>query len=162
MDQGTHWRDMLNHPARSVPHHLGGDPAMLARASAERDDDDDLMLDMDVYQPWLLQRGRTRPATLLDLRWYDKRGSLWLGCAIAYPQLVAADYTSDKMLSLDFGKRQFILKGVGLDALLHRLCDYSVIAIQEYAPTIWPQRPSGPMIASIERVGAGAPTPPPR
>ena len=125
---------------------------MLTRTQTEPDDDERLLLDSAEYQPWVLQRGRSRPAGLLDLRWYDAKARLWLGCAIAYPQLVAAEYVGTAMLSLDFGKRQFVLEGVGLEILLNRLRDYSVIAVQEYAPSLWPQRPTGPIISSIKRV----------
>jgi hypothetical protein len=161
MDNGTHWRDMLAQPPRGAQQ-LGGDPSVHSRAPHELDRDDDLTLDTTDYQPWLLQRGRARPAALLDLRWYDARASLWLGCAIAYPQLVAAEYIGDRMVSLDFGKRQFVLEGDGLGELVRRIQDGSVIAIQEYTPAIWPKRLAGPIVSSIKRVVAGADATPPR
>lgn len=151
MDQPTHWRDMLS-PSAHASQQRGGNNDTFTRPPAERDDNDGLMLDTAEYQPWVLQRGRSRPVALLDLRWYDPKASLWLGCAIAYPQLVAAEHVGTGMLSLDFGKRQFVLEGDGLDELVHRLQQYSVIAIQEYAPTIWPQRPAGPIVSRIKRV----------
>ena len=161
MENGSHWRDMLNQTPRGAQQ-LGGDPPAPARAPRELDKGDDLTLDMAEYQPWVLQRGRARPAALLDLRWYDARASLWLGCAIAYPQLVAAEYIGERMVSLDFGKRQFVLEGEGLSELVHRIQDGSVIAIQEYAPSIWPKRSGGPIVSSIKRVASRADATPPR
>jgi hypothetical protein len=161
MDNGTHWRDMLNQQGRSG-RQMGGEdspqshsvpPPPLSPAQGEREVEDDLTLDMAEYRPWVLQRGRTRPAALLDLRWYDARAGLWLGCAIAYPQLAAAEYIGERMVSLDFGKRQFVLEGEGLAELVRRIQDGSVIRIQEYAAAVWPQRPSGPVVTSIRRVG---------
>ena len=152
MSNGTHWRDVLQqqgHGGRQV----GGEPAPPPRIPIEPDVDDDLPLDMAEYRPWVLQRGRSRPAALLDLRWFDARASLWLGCAIAYPQLAAAEYIGDRMLSLDFGKRQFVLEGEGLRELVRRIQDGSVILIQEYAASVWPRRPAGPIITSIKRLG---------
>ena len=162
MENGTHWRDMLNQQGRSG-RQVGGEPAPPPppREPAEPDDDEALSLDVAEYRPWVLQRGRTRPAALLDLRWYDTRGGLWLGCAVAYPQLAAAEYIGDRMLSLDFGKRQFVLEGEGLSELVRRIQDGSVIAIQEYAAAVWPQRPAGPYVAAIKRLGASMEGKPP-
>jgi hypothetical protein len=159
LDNGTHWRDMLNQQGRGA-RQMGGEsspsalpPSPLTPTQGEREVDDDLMLDMAEYRPWVLQRGRSRPAALLDLRWYDTRAGLWLGCAMAYPQLAAAEYIGDRMVSLDFGKRQFILEGEGLAELVRRIQDGSVIRIQEYAAAVWPHRPVGAVIKSIKRVG---------
>lgn len=160
MPNGTHWRDMLSqqgHGGRQV----GGEPTPPPRQQAEPELDDPT-LDMAEYRPWLLQRGRSRPAALLDLRWFDARASLWLGCAIAYPQLAAAEYIGERMLSLDFGKRQFVLEGEGLGELVRRIQDGSVIRIQEYASAIWPRKPIGAIINSIKRLGAAMEGPPPR
>ena len=161
MTNGTHWRDVLQqqgHGGRQA----GGEPAPPPRLPIEPDVDDDLPLDMAEYRPWVLQRGRSRPAALLDLRWFDARASLWLGCAIAYPQLAAAEYIGDRMLSLDFGKRQFVLEGEGLRELVRRIQDGSVILIQEYAASVWPRRPLGPIITSIKKLGAAMDSIPPR
>lgn len=162
MSNGTHWRDMLSqqgHGGRQV----GGDatppPPPPPR---ELEVDEDLPLDVAEYQPWVLQRGRSRPAALLDMRWYDARASLWLGCALAYPQLAAAEYIGDKMVSLDFGKRQFVLEGEGLGELIRRIQEGSVIRIQEYASSVWPRKPAGAIINSIKRLGAAMEGSPPR
>ena len=156
MDNGTHWRDMLNQQGRSG-RQVGGEPSPPPPSPApmEPQIDEDLSLDHAEYRPWVLQRGRTRPAALLDLRWYDARGGLWLGCAIAYPHLAAAEYIGDRMISLDFGKRQFVLEGEGLNELVRRIQEGSVISIQEYAASVWPTRPVGPYISAIKRLNGG-------
>lgn len=155
MDNGTHWRDMLNQQGRGA-RQVGGEaplpPPSLTQAEPEREEP--LELDMAEYRPWVLQRGRSRPAALLDLRWYDARASLWLGCAVAYPHLAAAEYIGDRMLSLDFGKRQFVIEGEGLAELVRRIQEGSVIAIQEYAKAVWPRRQEGPVVFSIRKLGA--------
>ena len=162
MTDGTHWRDMLNQQGRSG-RQVAGEPAPAPLAPVlGPDDDDGLSLDMAEYRPWVLQRGRSRPAALLDLRWYDARASLWLGCAIAYPQLAAAEYIGDRMLSLDFGRRQFVLEGEGLSELVRRIQDGSVVAIQEYAASVWPRRPTGPIVTTIKRLGAAMEGTPPQ
>ncbi len=163
MDNGTHWRDMLTSQGRGG-RQVGGEstPPPPSPAPAEPQIDEDLSLDQAEYRPWLLQRGRTRPAALLDLRWFDPRASLWLGCAIAYHQLAAVEYIGERMLSLDFGKRQFVLEGEGLGELVRRIQEGSVIAIQEYAASVWPQRPVGPFVAAIKRLGPTQEGTPPR
>lgn len=157
MDNGTHWRDMLNQQGRGA-RQVGGDtpPPQPPRPPIEPEREEPLELDMAEYRPWILQRGRTRPAALLDLRWHDARAGLWLGCAIAYPQLAAVEYIGDKMLSLDCGKRQFVIEGEGLGELVRRIQDGSVIAIQEYAAAVWPQRPAGSVVTSVKRVSGSA------
>jgi hypothetical protein len=158
MDNGTHWRDLLTQQGRGG-REIGGSssppPPQSAPAPipAELPLDEELPLDVAEYKPWVLQRGRTRPAALLNLRWFDSRAGMWLGCAMAYPQLIAAEYVGERMVSLDFGRRQFVLEGEQLGELIRRIQDGSVIAIQEYAPAVWPQRPSGPCITSIRRIG---------
>lgn len=163
MDNGTHWRDMLNQQGRGG-RQVGGEapPPPPSRPPVEPEREEPLELDMAEYRPWVLQRGRTRPAALLDLRWYDARASLWLGCAIAYPHLAAAEYIGDRMLSLDFGKRQFVIEGEGLNELVRRIQEGSVIAIQEYAAAVWPRRPEGPLVTAIRRLGGSPEETPPR
>lgn len=158
MDSGTHWRDMLTQQGKAT-RELGGGTTPPAPAPAVAPDplplDEELTLDLAEYRPWVLQRGRTRPAALLDLRWYDARAGMWLGCAMAYPQLIAAEYVGERMLSLDFGTRQFVIEGEGLNELVRRIQDGSVLAVQEFAPSVWPQRPAGPVVTRIQRLGAG-------
>jgi len=107
--------------------------------------------DTGEYHPWILQRGRSRPAIMLDLRRYEPRSALWCGWAVAYPQLVAVEYTGDRMVSLDFGGRVFMLEGRGLDELVRHLQQGTVLTVQEYAASLWPVRPSGPMVTAIRR-----------
>lgn len=155
MENGTHWRDMLNQQGRGA-RQVGGEPPTAQpappRPPAEPEREEPLELDMAEYRPWILQRGRSRPAALLDLRWYDARASLWLGCAIAYPQLAAVEYIGDRMVSLDFGKRQFVIEGEGLNELVRRIQEGSVIAIQEYSASVWPLRLEGPFVTAIKRM----------
>jgi len=112
-----------------------------------------LALDTSDYKPWVLQRGRGRPAMMLHLRRYEPKPGLWCGWQIAYPHLVAVEYTGDTMLSLDFGTRQFVIEGTGLHELARHLQIGSVLMVQEYSQTIWSQRGDGPMVASIKRLG---------
>lgn len=98
-----------------------------------------LALDAPEYKPWVLQRGRGRPAMMLHLRRYEPKSGLWCGWQIAYPHLVAVEYTGDKMLSLDFGTRQFLIEGTGLDELARHLQQGTVLVIQEYSDRVWAQ-----------------------
>lgn len=143
-----HWRDKFEPRGPSRPLDMPPD-------TDGRDDLDDapLALDLAAYRPWTIQRGRTRPAALLDLRRYDARSGFWQGWAIAYPHLVAAEYVGERMLSLDFGTRHFMIEGNGLVALVGLLQQGTVLALQEYAADIWPQRPSGAIITAIKRLG---------
>jgi len=147
--------------SRFEPRPQGGPPP--APPSPARDgpeQDEGLALDLSVYRPWVLQRGRTRPAMMLDLRRYEPKSGFWTGWAIAYPQLAAVEYVGERMLSLDFGTRKFMLEGDGLRELTERLQQGSVLAIQEYCGAIWPHRPPGPFVSTIRRMGLDNGTPP--
>ena len=111
-------------------------------------------LDLTEYKPWVLQRGRGRPALMLDLRRFEEKSGLWVGWQVSYPNLIAVEYIGDKMLSLDFGLRQFMIEGQGLDELTRYLQQGSVLAIQEYAPKIWINSGDGPLVRSITKLGA--------
>lgn len=104
------------------------------------------------YVPWVLQRGRARPAMMLHLRRFEPKSGLWIGWEIAYPHLIAVEYTGDRMLSLDFGTRQFMIQGRGLDELVARLQQGTVLMVQEYCDKVWPTRGSGGVITSIVKV----------
>lgn len=132
-------------------------PPMPARELAE---DEALALDLTEYRPWVLQRGRGRPAMMLDLRRYEPKSGFWTGWAIAYPQLAAVEYVGDRMLSLDFGLRKFVLEGDGLRELTERLQQGAVLAIQEYSQEVWAHRPDGPFVSAIRRAGLEAGTQP--
>ncbi len=105
------------------------------------------------YAPWVLQRGLSRPAMMLHLRRFESKSGLWIGWQLSYPHLIATEYTGDKMLSLDFGTRQFMLQGLGLDELVARLQQNSVLMVQEYCDKVWPMRPAGGVITSITLIG---------
>jgi len=104
------------------------------------------------YRPWLLQRSRSRPVMFLDLRRFEPRTGGLIGCQMGYPYLSAIDYLGDRMVSLDFGLRQFVIEGTGLDALALWLQQGQVLAIQEYSPRIWPTLPSGPIVRVINQI----------
>ena len=104
------------------------------------------------YRPWLLQRGRSQPAMMLLFRKFDPRSGLWIGWQAAYPQLNAVDFIGDRMVSLDFGIRQFVLEGRGLDELARHIQSGSVLTIEEFSAHVWPQPESGPVITKIEKI----------
>jgi len=117
------------------------------------DDADELTPDLAEYKPWTLARGRSRPAMMLELRRFEPRSGMWMGWQLSYPTLIAAEYTGDRMLSLDFGQRQFMLEGRALDELARHIQLGSVIAIQEHSPALWPVRPVEAFVSSIQRIG---------
>jgi hypothetical protein len=53
-------------------------------------------------------------------------------------------------------------QGAGLDELTARLQQGDVLIAQEYSDQAWPQRPTGPIVLRIRRVGEGAEATPPR
>ena len=108
--------------------------------------------DLVVYRPWIIQRGRTRPALLLNLRKFDPKSGLLVGWQASYPYLVSADYVGEKMLSLDFGRRQFVIQGSDLTELVRHLQQGTVLAIQEYSAKVWPVLPPGPVVTAIDKV----------
>lgn len=154
----SNWRGMFE-PQRQTVRGLGG---VSQAPPDELPRDDMLELDTADYKPWVLQRGRTRPIMMLHLRRFEPRSGLWTGWQLAYSHLVAAEYTGDKMLSLDFGTRQFMLQGSGLDELAARLQQGDVLMAQEYCDQAWPLRPAGPFVSRITRLGDGAEANPPR
>ena len=127
------WRDMFEPNRRSVP----PDRASLPHREPDDADVGAPPLDVSEYRPWVLQRGRSRPPLMLDLRRFEAKSGLWMGWQVSYPHLVAVEYIGDQMLSLDFGLRQFMIEGRGLSELARHLQDGSVLAIQEYAKGVW-------------------------
>jgi hypothetical protein len=109
-----------------------------------------LALDATDYKPWVVQRGRSRPAMMLHLRRYEPKSGLWIGWQIAYPHLIAVEYTGDKILSLDFGTRQFVIEGTGLHELARHLQSGSILMVQEFSPSNWRSPSKGGMIESIK------------
>jgi hypothetical protein len=62
------------------------------------------------YQPWIIQRGRWRPALLLDFRQFEPRGGMLTGCQMPYHHLAGIDDLGDGMVSLDYGVLQFVIR----------------------------------------------------
>jgi hypothetical protein len=152
----SNWRGMFE-PNRNTGRGPGRDGVSAPPPSQpEREElpvDDGLDIDMTDYKPWVLQRGRGRPAMMLHLRRFDPKSGLWIGWQLAYPHLIAAEYVGDKMLSLDFGTRQFMIEGTGLGELARHLQNGSVLTVQEYSDKAWATCGDGGFIGSITRVG---------
>lgn len=110
--------------------------------------------DRQEYRPWIIQRGRSRPALLLNLRRYDPRSGLLIGWQASYPHLVAADYVGERMVMLGFGTRHFVIEGNELGKLIHHLQQGTVLAVQEYSATVWPNNPAGPVVTQIVKIEA--------
>lgn len=110
-------------------------------------------LDPNEYKPWQLQRGRSRPALMLGLRRFDPKSGLWHLWSMAYPSLYAVDSIGDRIVSLDFGTRQFVIEGMGLDVLADHLQQGIVLNIVEYAAQIWTARAEGPVVIAIQKPG---------
>jgi hypothetical protein len=144
------WRGMFEQPGGGGRPPAGVPPAPPNRA--EPGEEEGPSLDLSVYRPWILQRGRSRPAMMLDLRRFEPRSGMWTGWAVAYPHLVAVEYTGDRLVSLDFGTRQFVLEGQGLGDLVRHLQLGIVVAINEYAPTVWAAHSNGGVISTIRLV----------
>jgi hypothetical protein len=164
---GSNWREMFeqgrNGNGRGVDRNMGGNmpPAQQggyapthapASQRDELDDDGAPALDLSTYRPWTLQRGQGRPSMLLDLRRYEPKSGLWIGWQMAYPHLIAVEYIGDKMLSLDFGTRQFMIEGRGLDELARYLQQGSVVNVVEYSERVWGMDGHGPMIGRIAKI----------
>lgn len=147
-DNPRRWQDAFGRNIGEPGRGIGGQPPM-PRDELPEDGPPDL--DLAEYKPWVLQRGRSRPAMMLHLRRFEPKSGLWMGWQLAYPHLIAAEYIGDRLLSLDFGSRQFIIEGTGLDELAHRLQDGTVLVVQEYDATVWPAH-QGPRISSIRRI----------
>lgn len=111
-----------------------------------------LALDTRDYRPWIVQRGRSRPTLMLELRRYEPRSSLWSSWAMAYPSLYALDQTGDRLLSLDFGNRHFVIEGHGLDQLAQHIQQGSALAVIEHSAALWATRPDGPCVTAIRRI----------
>ncbi len=164
---GSNWREMFEQGrggnGRGADRNIGGNlpPAQqggFAQTHApapQRDEPDDEgapALDMNVYRPWTLQRGRGRPSMLLDLRRYEPKSGLWIGWQMAYPHLIAVEYIGDKMLSLDFGTRQFMIEGRGLDELARHLQQGSVVNVVEFNERVWRERVGQLIVMSIKKI----------
>lgn len=145
---GNNWTAMFDQPrtAGTAP------PSSL---EPEQADDDLRPPDLTTYKPWLLQRGRSRPPMMLGLRRFDPRSNQWIGHGLSYPSLFSVEYIGDRVVTLDFGIRQFIIEGRGLDELARRIKQGAVTTVLEYAASIWPERPDGPVVTGIRQVVEG-------
>ncbi len=79
----------------------------------------------------------------IDLRRFEPKTGTLVGCQMSYPHLIAIDYIGDRMVSLDFGTRRFVIEGTGLEELPMRLQQGMVLAIQEHTARVWPDKPLG-------------------
>lgn len=149
---GTNWQESLFGQARPGGA-LPGQPAASAPPDDAALEDDATAPDLQTYRPWIIQRGRSRTASMLGLRRFDPRGGHWLGWGLPYHGLFAVEYVGDRLVTLDFGMRQFVIEGRGLDELARRIKQGAVAMVMEYAPTIWPDAPPGPVVTGIQRVG---------
>lgn len=123
---------------------------------ADRDDGPDpLALDTAEYRPWILQRGRSRPAMMLHLRRFEPKSGQWLGWQLAYHSLLAVEYVGDAMLTLDFGARQFVIEGYRLSELVDHLQSGVLLCVQEYAASVWSAAPTGAAISRIRLLAPG-------
>lgn len=152
----NHWTSMFEQPGRGTGRAPVGVPPA-ASLGREEPNPDDIVLDMTEYRPWVLQRVRSRPAMMLHLRRYEPKSGLWMGWAVSYAHLAAVEYIGDRMLSLDLGARQFVVRGEGLTGIVEPLQAGTVLALQEYSASIWPSRSAGPTITSINRLGQDGP-----
>lgn len=141
------WRALFEQPGRN-----GGGQVPMREEAPEYDAGPEL--DPASYKPWVLQRGQSRPTMMLGLRRYEPRSGLWIGWLLAWPQLIAVEYIGERMLSLDFGTRQFVLEGRGLDELARHLQQGSVVTVLEHTREIWPALPDGPVVSAIRKIGA--------
>jgi hypothetical protein len=132
--------------------HGGALPEQAPAPPAAYDDAQMPEIDPVEYRPWILQRGHR--GMMLALRWFDTKAGLWHGSAVAYHSLYAVDLIGDRMLSLDFGVRQFVLEGSGLDVLGQYLLAGSVLKIIQYAQPIWPTHADGPVVTAIRKIVA--------
>jgi hypothetical protein len=150
----SNWRGMFE-STRASGRGLGGNEMNVPPPPTREEppDDNALELDLTEYKPWVLQRGRSRPTMLLELRRFEAKSGMWMGWQLSYPHLNAVEFIGDKMLSLDFGTRQFVIEGSGLDELVRYLQLGAVMTIQEYTGQIWPARPSGAVITAINKIG---------
>lgn len=142
------WRDRFDDGRNGRPSGMPPPPPV----AVDEDGDESIAPGSAPYRPWIVQRGRTRPALLLNLRKFDPKSGWLIGWQASYPHLVAADYVGERMLSLDFGVRQFVIEGTGLGELVRHLQQGTVLAIQEYSARVWPEQPVGPIVTRISKV----------
>lgn len=174
---GNHWRQMFDNgrrtgPSAQQPHRRGdaapfgyddgydseheAGPARRPAPLSPEDITDEaamaLALNATEYRPWTLQRGRGRPALMLHLRRFEPRSGLWMGWQVAYSHLVAVEYVGETMLSIDFGSRQFVIEGNGLDEVARHLQSGNVLMVQEFSSTLWNAAETSQVIDKITNI----------
>ena len=148
---GKNWRDLFRDPQRDGQ--PPGDSATPPTARDESPDEVGGAVDLMEYKPWIVQRVRSHPALMLELRRYEPRSGLWSGWIMPYHSMFGLDFTGDRLMSLDFGgTRQFVIEGRSLDVLARHIQSGIVTAIVEYQATVWPQRSSDGVVTAIRRV----------
>lgn len=140
-------------PMPSFGYDDGHDPARLGAAGMSPQlvaDEAALALadDIQEYRPWILQRG-SRPLMMLHLRRYDPQAGHWLGWQVSYPHLIAVEYVGDRLLTLDFGTRHFVVEGTDLSELARHLQTASVQTVLEFAPDVWSKLPEASAVNKI-------------
>jgi hypothetical protein len=143
------WQSMFDSPERTGPRTTGRETE--AHNGPLETDDADLD-DAAEYRPWTMTRGS--PAMLLHLRVFEERSGIWKGWMLPYSSLYAVEYLGDQMISLDFGPRQFVVAGHGLDELSRHLQQGHVACVQQYSSMVWPALPGGPTITAITKMQA--------
>lgn len=142
------WRSMFEQPNRGAPQVPAppetGDASPVADVETPP-------LDTKEYRPWVIQRGRSQASMMLHLRRYERRSGLWMGWVLPYYSLHAVEYVGDQMLSLDFGARQFMLEGAGLNQAVDFIQQGLILAMLEYNSSIWPEISAGHNIISSIR-----------
>ena len=116
---GKNWTAMFEQQSRD-----GKPPGGSFQTSPPQDDapeEDTSALDLTDYKPWIIQRVRSRPALMLELRRYEPRSGLWQGWAMPYHGLYAVEYIGERMLSLDFGARPGTRAGKWRDHLFRNI-----------------------------------------
>lgn len=147
------WRSMFETPGNGAQGDSGASGEARPPHPSAAFDDQEIAPDPLQYRPWILQRGGSRPNMMLDFRRFEPRSGMWSGWAISYPYLMGMEYTGDGMVSLDFGKSQVIIMGRDLTDLVRHTQQGSVLAVHEFAASVWPKRPNGPIVESIRQVG---------
>jgi hypothetical protein len=153
----SNWQEMLE-PRRPAPAAASSADGA-AVAEADPIEETAPAPDPRAYHPWLIQRGRTRPALLLDFRRFDAKSGLLIGCQMPYLHLAGIEYIGDRMVTLDFGPRQFVIEGIGLSDLTRYLQQGTVLAIQEFSERTWPQGTEGSKVTRIVKVDGRAEAP---
>lgn len=153
MPQANNMPSRQNAPMPTFGYDDGHDPARQgATAMSPQQVADEAAMSLaentQEYRPWILQRG-TRPLMMLHLRRFDTQAGHWLGWYVSYPALTAVEYVGERLLSLDFGARYFVIEGTGLSELARQLQIASVQAIVEFSTDTWAKRTDGAVIRGI-------------